>query len=185
MKLDARMSPDRRLRTESYKTSDGENFCIAEETLSGTLITEFKSSGEVVNQVFAEKRDAPRMLSEYLGGTTELNIKEANMYERVKIKATCTKCGGENIERLMDQQEARSIREIPVVPLFLCKSCGSKFYSMSDAYLRQLISRKESLFEAKEMSERNINEDKFVKTLQEYIIRIFASKKIQRLKIKG
>ena len=93
------------------------------------------------------------------------------------------KCGESRIERELDQRDTANMTNIPVVPIFICKKCGSRFYSMSDEYLRRLVSRKESLFGADEIAEREKGEAEFVGTLQSYIIRIFASKKIQRLKI--
>lgn len=185
MRIETRRSPDKRLRTDVYKTKEGESFSIAEETASGTLITEFKVNGEILNQLFDSDKDTRRALSEYFGETAELNITDTNVYEHVKVNASCPKCGSEKVERFLDKQETRKISNIPVVPLFVCDKCGSKFYSMSDSYLRRLISSNESLFEADEAAERSKDENKFVHTLQEYIIRIFASKKIQKLTIKG
>lgn len=138
-----------------------------------------------MDQVYSETKDTAKALSEYLGGAAELKVAETDKYEHVVVKASCTKCGEKSIERALDQQQAGKISEVPVVPLFLCKKCGSKFYSMSDAYLRRLVARKESLFEADEAAEKKLDEGKFVGTLQEYIIRIFASKKIHRLKIES
>jgi predicted RNA-binding Zn-ribbon protein involved in translation (DUF1610 family) len=185
MKIEARRSPDKRLRTGVYTGKEGESFSIAEETASGTLITEFKANGEILNQLFNSNNDALSALSEYLGETAELDITDTNVYERVKVNAECPKCGSDKIERTLDRQETKKISNIPVVPLFVCDKCGSKFYSMSDSYLRRLISSKESLFEPDEAAERSKNESEFVHTMQEYIIRIFASKKIQKLTIKG
>lgn len=183
MRLDAQRSPDGRLRTSSYKRDGGERFCVSEETLSGTLVTEFKNNGEVVNQVYADKKGPEKVLAAYLG-TQKLSIKETDAYEHVKVRANCTRCGNESIERAMDQQESGKISEVPVVPLFVCKRCKTRFYSMSDEYLKHLVSRKESLFEADEVAEQNRDESRFVHTLQEYIIRIFASKKIERLRVR-
>lgn len=185
MKLETYRSPDGRLRTDTYTAEDAKHFAIAEATASGTLVTEFEADGEVVNQVCVGTKDTRKALSDYLGGAAELRITDKASYERVTADAACTKCGSESIERLLDRQESGKITEVPVVPLFVCKKCGARFYSMSDSYLRRLMASSESLFEVDELAEKNTNEDKFVSTLQEYIIRIFASKKIQRLRTRG
>jgi len=176
-------STDGRLRTENYRAGGAAFFSIAEMTTNGSLVTEFKENGEVVNQVYADNKDSLKALANYLGG--EVSATNNGEYAHVKVAASCSKCGTESIERELDQKENKTIASIPVVPLFICKKCKSKYYSLSDAYLQNLIVRRESLFEAAELKEKNADENKFVSTLQEYVIRIFASKKIQRLHIKG
>ncbi len=185
MKISANRSPDSRLRTEKYNGKGGENFSIAEVTATGTLISEFKYNGEIVNQEHFGSKDSFEMLSVYLKEVAELELADVEAYEKVKVAAACAKCGSTTIERDLDARDTMQLKDVPVVPLFICKKCGAKFYSMSDAYLRNLVGRNASLFETDELAERDRDENKFVHTLQEYIIRIFASKKIHRLEIKG
>ncbi len=185
MKINAYRSADKRLKTEPYSTNGGKSFSLAEHTGNGTLITEFKPNGEVLNQVYVEKKDAANALSEYLADFAEIQISDTGAYERVKVDATCTKCGESRIERELDQHSVSGMLNIPVVPIFICKKCGTKFYSMSDEYLKHLVSRKEALFSADEIAEKSKGDGEFVGMLQSYIIRIFASKKIHKLNIKA
>ncbi len=185
MIINAGRSPDKRLKTDTYEKDGGRSFSLAEPTHHGTLITEFKINGEVSNQLYVRTGNSLEALSGYLEGIGKLNIVDIDAYEHVKIEAACIKCGAENIERELDQHESENIVAIPVVPMFVCKKCDNKFYSMSDTYLRHLVARKEMLFEPEEMRERTKDEGKFIRTLQDNIIRIFASKRIQRLQLKG
>ena len=185
MRIDAYRSPDSRLRTGSYRVNDEEFFSIAEPISSGILITEFKKNGEVVNQVYNKGSETEKVLAKYLDALGELELLNADAYERVKVEATCTKCGTETIERELDRADIRQVSSVPVVPMFVCRKCGSKFYSMSDAYLKRLVDNNAMLFETNEIELNKNDEVKFVHTLQEYIIRIFASKRIQKLCIKG
>ena len=67
--------------------------------------------------------------------------------------------------------------------LFFMKSVRKIHYSMTDEYLRRIMQDKEGLFEPRELAEVRKDGNASVKMLQEYIIRIFASKKISRFKI--
>jgi hypothetical protein len=50
--------------------------------------------------------------------------------------------------------------------------------------MNALIKRNAELFEKDEVEEMKKDHDRFVNTLNEYVIRIFASKKITRLIVK-
>ncbi len=54
---------------------------------------------------------------------------------------------------------------------------------LADEYLDALVKNNASLFGKDEIRERGKDGRAFVNTLQEYVIRIFASKRISRLKI--
>jgi hypothetical protein len=185
MRINAYRSPDSRLRTGSYRVNGQEFFSIAEPTSSGILITEFRKNGEVVNQVYERGGKTDSALAKYLSTFGELEFLNVDAYERVKVDAACTKCGAERIERELDRADINLVSNVPVVPMFVCRKCGSRFYSMSDSYLRRLVENNVMLFETNEIELRKKDEVKFVNTLQEYIIRIFASKRIQKLCIKG
>jgi len=186
MRIEAHRSTDGRLRTESYSVCDELRFSIAEETTMGTLVTEFNDGGDVLNQVCTGTRDAEKALAGYLAeaGIGTLNVANRGdcAYEPVRVDARCKSCKGE-IARELDLKRPDEIRNVPIVPIFICRDCGIKFYSMTDDYLRALVSRNEGLFKPDELSEKKRNEREFVNTIQEYIIRIFASKRISRLKI--
>lgn len=184
MKLNAYRSPDGRIRTANYSGPLGNVFSIAETTAKGTLISEFKLGGEIINQAGVETRNPAEALSEYVSPVAELEFVQAQAYEKVKIDTACEKCGG-TIERELDNKNTSLMSFVPVIPMFVCKGCGNRFYSMSDAYLKRLVETNAMLFEEKELELRGKDESKFVDTLQEYIIRIFASKRIKRLKTRS
>ena len=185
MRIRAYRSPDSRLRTDTYVTGGSECFAVAERVVSGTLITEFKPTGEVVNQVYSKANEVDSALSEYLGNDVKLDFVNTSSYEPVKVDASCMKCGTETIQRELDRQDTKTVYKVSVVPIFVCKTCKTRFYSMTDAYLKRLIENNISLFAAEEIEQRKKNEAEFVHELHEYIIRIFASKRIHKLNFRG
>ncbi|MGA3021003.1 MAG: hypothetical protein ABSD68_03585 [Candidatus Micrarchaeales archaeon] len=185
MKINVYRSPDSRLRTDGYRVNDEEFFSVAELTYSGILITEFKKNGEIVNQIYDRDNDLDNALTKHLGTFGKLEFLDVDAYERVKVNVACAKCGTESIERELDRADIGLVSNVPVVPIFVCRKCGSKFYSMSDAYLKHLVEKNVMLFETNEVELKKKDDAKFMNTLQEYIIRIFASKRIQKLCIKG
>jgi hypothetical protein len=186
MRISAYVSPDTRLRTNSYKANDYECFSIAEKLASGTLVTEFKTTGEVVNQTYIKAEDTKSAILEYLGGQVAVEFSEVEAYTPVKVDAKCSKCGADNtIDRALDRQNLSGTTKVPIVPMFVCRKCGTQFYSMTDSYLKRLIENNVSLFEKEEIEQKEVDEAAFVNELQEYIIRIFASKKIHKLNFRG
>jgi hypothetical protein len=183
MRIDANGSDDGRIRTAHYSFCGEMRFSLVEETRAGTLITEFRSNGEVLNQVGAGKKRAEEALAEYLKGIGELNIGRAKgKYVPVRVGAECAKCRG-GIARELDLKCPGEIKSVPVVPMFVCVGCGSRYYHLTDEYLIRLVRSNAALFDSEEARERGKDEGEFVKTLQEYVIRIFASKRISKLKI--
>lgn len=178
-KVNVHESSDGRLRTELYEKNGAKVFCVAESTPLGILITEFSEKGIVLDQL-SKKGDALHELNRHIGGET--NLVSVSGYEHVRIKAKCSKCATETLERELDLLEPGQISNVPIVPLFRCSTCKQRFYSMSDEYLRNLVENNASLFTADDIADKTANEKEFVRTLHEYIIRIFASKKIFRLK---
>jgi hypothetical protein len=183
MRIEARRSDDGRLTTGKYPFGEETRFCVAEEIGSGTLITEFRVNGEVLDQVCTGNKDADAALAEYLKDRGTLHISESgSAYERVKVGAACIKCGG-RIVRELDLKPPRDIASVPVIPMFVCMDCKSRYYALTDEYLGRLVRENAELFGKDEIGERERDERAFVNTLQEYVIRIFASKRITRLKI--
>jgi hypothetical protein len=185
MKISAYRSPDSRLRTDNYKKDESECFSIAETLMSGALVTEFKDTGEVINQIYFTKKDVKDAISIYLGNTVIIDFVDVQAYTPVTVGIPCSKCGADAIARSLDGQDTTKTRDVSVVPLFVCKKCGARFYSMTDSYLKRLIENNISLFEKEEIDQKKKDDAEFVRELQEYIIRIFASKRIHRLKFQG
>jgi len=184
MRIEAYGSDDGRIRTAHYSHGEETRFSLAEEIKEGTLVTEFRSNGEVLDQVCVNGRDARTALGEYLKGIGSLEVlsKAGSKYEPIGVNAPCPKCNGE-IARELDLKAPRDIAFVPVVPMFVCRSCKSRYYLLGDDYLKRLIHAKVGLFEKDEALEREKDEGLFLKTMHEYVIRIFASKRISRLKI--
>ena len=184
MKISAYRSPEERVRTDNYGEGGG-SFCIAERLISGTLVTEFKATGEVVNQAYSKKKETDSALAEYFGPDASIEFFDRPSYEPVKVMASCTKCGTETIDRDLDRRDTRTVSKVPVVPIYVCRTCKTRFYSLTDAYLKRLVESNVSLFDEGEIKEREKNEMEFVHELHEYIIRIFASKRIHKLNFRG
>jgi hypothetical protein len=175
-------SPDNRYRTAYYEKDGSVRFSIVEKTAKGSLISEFSRSGKIIDQVYHKNMNVEEVLYGLLG--PRIVIQKVNEYERVKVSSRCRKCSNEKVVRELDLATPALLREVPVVPIFRCLGCGERFYAMSEEYLSSLVKKNEGLFEREELGSRERDQGLFVNELNEYIIRIFASKKISRLVIK-
>lgn len=169
-------SPDHRLKAKIANTT-----YIAEKTAVGILISEFDNDGGVINQIYSKGVDPVSEISSHLK-TGMVELVEVNKYDSVKVNAVCDKCGKKDLKRELDLVDPVNIRAVPIVPMFVCSSCTSKFYYLSNNYLKNLVEKNPHLFKEDELKEKAKDEGVFIHTLQEYIIRIFASKKINRVK---
>ncbi len=182
MPLTFYVSNDGRIITQTYPKGNGDRFCLAERTAEGTLITEFNEHSEVVNQVYMKDTNHERNLSKYLKADEKKTVLTGD-YKGIMIHAKCRSCGKVGLRRSLDFTEPSKITNVPVVPLFACIACKSPHYSLTDDYLRVLVEGNMGLFEKDERDQIRGDAGGSVKLLQEYIIRIFASKKISRIKI--
>ena len=178
--ITAYLSPDGRYRTMPYKKNAEDRFCLSEKTRKGTLITEFGKNGRIIDQIYLNGGDPESSLEKYLG--ISLHIEKKASYDRVNVSASCRKCGPrEKIYRELDLTLISYVESVPVVPIFRCIGCGSRFYAMEIEYLNALVSRNTALFTEDERRGIEKDSESAIKELNEYIIRIFASKKIMRL----
>jgi hypothetical protein len=178
--ITAYLSPDGRYKTVPYEKNGEQRFCLSERTRKGTLITEFGKGGRVIDQIYLNDANPESSLEKYLG--ISLHVEKKVSYDRVKISASCKKCGsGEKISRELDLTLISYVESVPVVPIFRCIGCGSRFYAMEREYLNALVSRNIALFTESERIGIEKESESAIKELNEYIIRIFASKKIMRL----
>lgn len=99
------------------------------------------------------------------------------------MRALCTKCGNLGLYRELDLVSPDRIREVPVMPIFICKKCSQKHYSLTDEYLKYLVLSNKQLFESAELKEIDTDLESSINTLKEYIIRIFASKRISKVRM--
>jgi hypothetical protein len=169
-----------RYRSMSYVSNGEKGFCVAEQTRKGALVTEFNEHGVAVNQVYHKDVEAESLLKDYLKHVGSVEIRAGDYYERVYSNSACNQCGG-RVVRELDLKEPESIAEVPVVPIFVCTECSKKYYSMSKSYLRHLVNENQDLFEKRDLEEKEKDIDAFINTLNEYIVRVFASKKISKL----
>jgi hypothetical protein len=182
MDVDFYGSPDGRILTGEYRKGGVQRFCLSEKTAGGVLITEFNINSEVVNQVYVEGKDNCAELSRYIG-VCDCRPVKAGGYRGIVINARCSACGSVGLRRSLDAVRPSEIRSVPVIPLFACGQCGKSHYSLTDEYLALLVQSKSSLFDKEELEQIDGDREASVRLLQEYIIRIFASKKISRVKI--
>lgn len=177
-------SGDGRLRSAIY-LSDGERvFATAEKVQQGVLVSEFNESGELLDQIY-KKTDQPlREIAEHLGNfTNEIDVAKAEAHLPIKARAICESCNGKEIVREFDTIDTKKVANVPVVPIFVCSGCKKRYYSMNPKYLKRLIARNPDLFKPEELKGSDVDEVAFMKEIQEYMIRIFASKKLAMMKI--
>lgn len=175
-------SDDGRARTQRYLKDGDRQFCLAEPVAKGTLITEFNDVGEVLNQVYKEGVGVSGGLTSYLG-LKENETKRIGKYDGIKINAKCKDCGNRGLVRELDLLHPAEIKDIPIVPLFVCAKCKKRHYSMTRGYLKVLVAGNEGLFEGDELKEIKGDTQAAMDVLNEYVIRIFASKKISRIEL--
>ena len=169
-------SSDTRLRSDFYSTDGKRLCCLIENTQNGMLITELNERGLVEKQAYM-KPDDPF----YVGLTKSIEIVDTGEYKGIDVDVACTSCSG-TLVRELDLVHPSVINAVPVAPSYVCRRCSKRFYSMTDTYLKSLVANKKELFDEKDLKELSENEEAFVSMLQEYIIRIFASKKISRIR---
>jgi len=172
-------SPDNRYRTSYFEKGGLERFCVVEKTRKGSLISEFSRGGRIMDQIYYAGKAPEEILGAHFGG--EVSVKAVPVYEKVKVSSSCKRCEDEKVVRELDLATPALVESIPVVPTFRCLGCGERFYGMSEEYLGSLVKKNVGLFEGEELAQMEKDERLFINELNEYIIRIFASKKISRL----
>ncbi|MGC8479817.1 MAG: hypothetical protein ACP5M9_04095 [Candidatus Micrarchaeia archaeon] len=160
-------------------TKDGINIIdIYEKTNKGILMTKFSKTHGVISQIYMKQGTIPELF--YKEYRNDFVIEEKQSKEKTSIDKRCDSCSG-ILYRELEYTEPWNITDVPVVPIFRCGSCSKRFYSMTKEYLEDLVVKNKDLFDDNEISELNKNKEEFINTLNAYIIRIFASKKISRL----
>jgi len=184
MRLVVHKSPDGRLRSDFYSAQDERAFALAEKTAHGVLVSEFSESGEVLDQVYKKSNMTLAEIAGFLKKVADgVQVEEVGKYRTVEVNAICEDCKTKSIKREMDVLDPATVTRIPIVPLFVCTQCGKKFYSIHPRYLKNLVLRNTELFDGDEEKFRQKDETAFMKEIQEYMIRVFASKKLARMKI--
>ena len=136
----------------------------------------------MVKQAYFKGKTPEEILEEMLGPENSIYVEFKKSYNGVCIGAKCPKCRGD-IARELDVCDIESVKDVPVVPILVCKSCRGRYYSLNKEYLDFLVEGNKHLFTQEELEEKEKNGKSFASELNEYIIRIFAAKKIPRLDI--
>jgi hypothetical protein len=150
---------------------------IFEKTMKGVLVTRLDRNSGVLDQKYANGDIGSAMSSLLPGGFA---LSEVSEMARTTLEKRCGACGA-RLVRELEFADPSAIMDVPVVPIFRCADCGRRHYSMTREYLGALVDRNNGLFEADELEEIGRDREKGINTLNEYIIRIFASKKISRI----
>ena len=87
MALDFLISDDGRIVTSTYERDGRSRFCLSERTKYGTLISEFSSNSEVLNQVHIASTDNEKGLLEYLG-SKERRVVLVGAYRGIKVNSS-------------------------------------------------------------------------------------------------
>jgi hypothetical protein len=162
---------------------EGKNVIALWEPFStGILETVFNNEGAVMRQTMLKCASGKKEIDEYVGSLAgALSVDAENVaYSEVRLKKDCPKCGSPSLERLVDLDAEKP--NVPAMPTYTCTSCQTRSYYMSDEYLEHILSGNVALLSDEEKAEMERNRDAFKAELKEYIIRIFASKRIMRIK---
>ncbi|MEM3208765.1 MAG: hypothetical protein QXE33_02510 [Candidatus Micrarchaeaceae archaeon] len=180
----AARSTDGRYRTGLYKRYGGECFAVSEKIGDGILVSEFSKNGVLMDQIYTKGNEPFSVLSEYIAVAGErLELDNSGRYEQVVLDAECPLCKSRSLVREYDSVGLDEIKSAKVVPIFVCRNCKGRFYSISEHYIEKLVSEHIELFDEGELNDYYSNREAFIGELKEYIIRIFASKKIINIKL--
>ena len=159
--------------------------------VSMTLLWEPVAKGHVLETKFSSSCSILDQRLIKLGNAAVKDIAEAFMeqhslepletvFEEPKLEAKCPSCGSGRLDRYA--KSVKSPNSVPVMPIYQCRECGAKSYHLTDAYLKKLAVSNPGMFELKDLKSMAEDEERFIKELREYIVRIFASKKILSIK---
>lgn len=144
-----------------------------EEIGNSVLVTSFNSDGRVLDRRLSKGgKGAEARALEFAGSMGRVERCE---YSEVLIGKACPKCGG-RLE--MHVGEA----DVPIMPLYDCRGCGSRSFDLTDEYLQKLVSGNRVLFENSELDALGKSPEGFRNELMDYIIKIYASKHISKIR---
>ncbi len=173
-----------RASRERYRASQSEGFpstLIFEKTREGVLVTELDEGLGVLDQEYFKNGTVVEIIGKKLGAG--VRIKPVELLERTSLTLNCDVCS-KPLFRELDFVDPCLIDRVPVVPIFRCAACDKRFYSITKAYLGRLVDRNNALLDEKERAALEDNRESLINIMNEYVIRIFASKKISRIKTK-
>ena len=142
------------------------------------LETTFGAHGGIIAQrIFHGDRDILGYFNDAVAETG--TVPKSIDFRQVRIEKRCPKCESDALVRKI---EAFSGIDVPVMPLYYCKSCKSESFYLTDEYLRYMIDNNTEMFEKDEIEKMRSDRAAFMAELRRHIISIFASKKIMNIK---
>jgi transposase-like protein len=163
-----------------YAKGDAQKIAFWEPLAGGIVRTIFNSEGGITRREFFRSNYEMKEIIEHVNQFVEQEaIAELSVspeFEPVKIKKKCPSCSSESLVIDLEAQDDKV--NVPIMPLYRCDKCSGRSYYLTDEYLEYLVSNNISRFSKQEVTELSANSDAFKKELKEYIIRIFASKRI-------
>ena len=166
-----------RLKIE-YSEGANRRIRLFEVANNKILETIFDDDGAVMRISILQSKDLESALSEFLNSLPEKVDKVEKPYEEIKLKKQCPYCGSDALARSINIEKG----QVPIAPIYECKNCSEKSYYLTEEYLQYLVLCNKELFEKQELRQLETNEKEFLGELSEYIVRIFASKRIKRIK---
>jgi hypothetical protein len=166
-----------RLKIE-YSEGANRRIRLFEVANNKILETIFDDDGAVMRISILQSKDLESALSEFLNSLPEKVDKVEKPYEEIKLKKQCPYCGSDALARSINIEKG----QVPIAPIYECKNCSEKSYYLTEEYLQYLVLCNKELFEKQELRQLETNEKEFLGELSEYIVRIFASKRIKRIR---
>ncbi|MGC8651731.1 MAG: hypothetical protein ACP5UH_00555 [Candidatus Micrarchaeia archaeon] len=169
------------IRKLAYVSNGKKVYVTWEQKPEAVLETMFNEEGAILQQKY--EQIASEDIEREISGIIKMNMitkVRHEQYEDITFSKPCPKCGAKALKRYTDVYKESPV---PVMPLYVCSACGSKSYYLTDEYMERLVMDHRELFTEAELLELDKSKGAFLKELKEYIIRIFASKRI--LCIKG
>ena len=167
-----------------HKRAGSDHVMLWESMADGVVETKFSSIGEVVYrkaEKYPEGKGATHFLKEY-ADKEKIALKTEPVFSEVVLDKPCPTCGTRAVMIDYRQRRLKSVNDVPVMPIYTCGTCNTRSYHLTDSYLEYLVYNNASLFSGVESQEMSSDRDKFLHELREYIIRIFASKRIVQIK---
>ena len=167
-----------------YSEGESRRAVLWEPMDGGVVETVFDGDGIVIRQILMPQKnreDTDFHLIRFINSNGIKDARESNeTLTEITLKKQCPGCGNPELKRFTEN--LTDPKKAPVMPIYVCTSCKAHGYHLSDRYLEYLVDVNNSLFSEKERAEFAKNRSAALSELREYIIRIFASKKIARIR---
>ncbi|MCL5430146.1 MAG: hypothetical protein M1504_01555 [Candidatus Marsarchaeota archaeon] len=166
-----------------YSEGNGGRVALWEPFDNGVLETLFDTKGGILKQSLMEIKDKKEDVAAAGVGLiverTSSRITNGK-YSEISIDKKCPSCNKSDLSRIASTVNDSS--KIPVMPMYECRSCGSQSYYLTDEYLEYLVTNNRDLFSENEAKELASQRGATLNELREYIIRIFACKRINNIR---